>query len=38
MANEVLTSKRVLPRVLCDAGYNFQYEELDRALREVLGR
>ena len=38
MANEVLTSKRVLPRVLCDAGYNFQYEELDRALREVLSR
>lgn len=38
MANEVLTSKRVLPRVLRDAGYEFRFEDLDRALREALSR
>ncbi|MDA1036620.1 MAG: TIGR01777 family oxidoreductase [Chloroflexi bacterium] len=38
MANEVLTSKRALPKVLQDAGYEFRYEDLERALREALGR
>ena len=38
MANEVLTSKRVLPAVLRDAGYEFRYEDLESALREALGR
>ena len=38
MANEVLTSKRVLPKALRDAGYEFRYDELEGALREALGR
>lgn len=37
MANEVLTSKRVLPVVLREAGYEFRYENLENALRQALG-
>jgi uncharacterized protein (TIGR01777 family) len=38
MANEVLTSKRVLPVVLREAGYEFRYKDLENALRQALGR
>jgi uncharacterized protein (TIGR01777 family) len=38
MANEVLTSKRVLPKVLHDAGYEFRYDDLETALRHALAR
>jgi uncharacterized protein (TIGR01777 family) len=37
-AQMVLASQRVLPAVLNKAGYNFQYANLDDALRNVVGR
>ncbi|MGE0687073.1 MAG: TIGR01777 family oxidoreductase [Dehalococcoidia bacterium] len=36
-ADEVLFSKRVLPKRLTDAGFSFTYPELEPALRQVLG-
>jgi uncharacterized protein (TIGR01777 family) len=39
MAEELLlASARVVPRRLLDAGYRFRHEELEAALRHVLGR
>ena len=37
-ADEVLFSKRVLPKRLNEAGYSFRYPELETALRQVLGK
>lgn len=37
MAQELLLAgQRVMPKKILDAGYNFQYAELENALREVL--
>ena len=37
-ASELLTSKRVIPERLLKAGFEFQYPELEPALRQALGR
>ena len=37
-ATELLTSKRVIPERLLKAGFEFQYPELEPALRQALGR
>jgi uncharacterized protein (TIGR01777 family) len=37
-ADEVLFSKRVLPKRLNEAAYSFRYPELEGALRQVLGK
>jgi hypothetical protein len=37
-STELLSSKRVLPKVAEDTGYRFQHPELEAALRHVLGR
>ena len=37
-ASELLTSKRVIPERLLQAGFEFQYPELESALRQALGR
>jgi uncharacterized protein (TIGR01777 family) len=37
-ADEILFSKRVLPARLNEAGFSFQYPELEPALRQVLGK
>jgi NAD dependent epimerase/dehydratase family enzyme len=35
---ELLASKRVMPKRLQEAGFEFQYPELETALRQALGR
>ena len=37
-STELLTSKRVVPKRLQEAGFEFQYPELETALRQALGR
>ena len=38
MSEEVLNSRRVLPKVALEAGYKFVHPELDEALRDALGK
>ena len=38
MASIVLEGQRVIPHRLLELGYPFRYSELDRALRDVLGK
>ncbi len=37
-SGELLTSKRVIPKAVLQAGYRFAYPSLEEALREALGR
>jgi uncharacterized protein (TIGR01777 family) len=38
MAEVLLEGQRALPRKALEGGYRFQFDDLDRALRDVLGR
>jgi uncharacterized protein len=38
LANEVTTSQRVVPRRPLDLGFQFRFDQLEPALRDLLGR